>query len=581
MGIKRETMTRHFRLATLLGLLSLAGSAHAFGIQGTVFTTSAQPVWPCDIDVIDRATNLMVPITNDSTLTNGSYNLTLPNGRYDVFFKPKAGNHIFKGEVRDQRVLNNTLVVHMTLPFGKYVAGRVIGTDLAPVAAANIKFVTSAGATPVNVQDSATNPDGTFNSLVDAGVWNIEVIPPTLTRKVPVVFLNSNATVDLNLGDITVVNGALMTCSVSDPTLFPISGAKLTVRTVPGRDKVFIPTNNTNVSGVVSAMLPPGTYDFIAEPSPGLLTTYGTLTQYGVVVGASDATLPNFALPPGRALSAHVVAAGTNANVVNADIDVDWMISPTYPRVETPNDFTNALGNVTVTVGSGNYRFTVQPPVATKLLPVRLLNINVGASAVNLGNIVCPQGHWLDVSVLEAGTNLPIAGANIDLDNLETGTKLITIDDVTGPSGIARIVSDQSLYRVKVSPPSAAYDTAYVVGAFRSLSDTSVTVFMRKKTGILGVGDRGPAAIRMAAPWPNPARNGTRFAFSGHGSGELEIVDVTGRRVATPWQGPIDGEQTAQWTGSDDTGRSVPNGIYFARLRIGSETSSRRIVIAH
>lgn len=574
-------MKRTLRLTTLVGLLTLAGTAHAIGIQGSVFDSNAQPVWPCDIDVIDRATNQMVNITSDSTLPNGNFNMVLPNGRYDVFFKPKVGNHIFKGEFRDQRVNNNTLFLSVSLPRGIYVQGRVLGTDAAPVAAVNLKFATAAGATPTNLQDSATNPDGTFRSMVDAGIWNIEVIPANATHKVPVLFTGANVTSDLNLGDITVLNGSIMTVSVSDPTLFPIAGGKLTVRTVPGRDKMYIPANNTNASGVATAVLPNGTYDFIAEPPAGLMTTYGTLTQYNVVINNADVTLPNFALPVGRQLSAHIVAEGTGTAVNAADIDVDWMISPTYPRVETPNDFTNVLGNFSVTVGAGNYRLTVQPPVATKLLPIRIPNVNVGAANLNMGTLVARQGHWVDVTVLEAGTNLPIGGANIDLDEIRTGNKQSTIDDVTNASGFARIVADTALYRVKVAPPSAAYDTAYAVGGFQGRNDTTITIYMRKKTGVLGVGDRGVSAIRMAAPWPNPTRAGTRFSFAGKGEGELEILDVTGRLVATPWRGTIDGERTTQWSGSDDMGRSVPNGIYFARLRVNSDTSTRRIVIAH
>ena len=574
-------MNRVIRLTTtLLGLLTIASASHAIGISGTVFDFNAAPVWPCDIDVIDRTTGQQVLGIADSTLPNGNYNLVLANGRYDLLFRPKVGNHIFKANVPDQRVSNNTLTVHMTLPLGKYVKGRVVGTDNLPVANVNIKFATAAGATPANLQDSATNPDGTFNALVDPGFWNIEVIPANVTHKVPVIFENANVTADVNLNNIVVVNGSIMTCSISDPSLFPIAGAKLIVRTVPGRDKMYIPANNTNAAGVVTAVLPQGIYDFIGEPPASLLTTYGTLSQYNIVVGASDVTLPNFALPPGRQLLAHVVSAGAPNNVVGADIDVDWMVSPTYPRVETPNDFTNTLGNFSVTVGAGLYRLTIQPPVATKLLPVRIPNISIGATSLNMGTIVCPLGHWLDINVVEAGTGLPIAGANIDLDNLNTGLKLITIDDITNLSGFARIVSDTAFYRVKISPPSASYDTAYVVGGFRSTNDTVITVVMRRKTTVLGVGDRGPAAIRMASPWPNPSRTGTRFAFAGHGQGELDIVDISGRLVATPWKGTIDGEQTAQWTGSDDSGRGVPDGIYFARLRIGSDTNSRRVVVS-
>lgn len=566
------------RFTPLLAIL-LASAASATGITGNVSTTTG-PVWPCDIDVVNRQTNTIVVGIADSTLPNGDYNLVLPNGRYDVFFKPKVGQHIFKGELLDQRVNNNTLSGFIFLSQGIYVSGHVQGTDNAPVANVNLKFVDAAGNTPNNIQDSATDLAGNFNSLVDPGNWRLEVIPALASHRVPLL-LDGPFAADVALGNIVVQTGSIMTCTVTDPTLFPIAGAKLTVRTVPGRDKVFVPTNNTTASGVVQAVLPVGsTFDFIAEPPPALLTTYATLTQYNVLVGATDVTLPNFALPVGRQLSGHVIDGGTGLGIFNADIDVDKWLPTTYPRVETPNDFTNAFGNFAVTVATGTYRITINPPVATKCLPVRINNFSVPAGPLNLGNITCPKGHWIDVHVVEEGTNLPLAGVNLDLDNLNTGLKLITVGDVTDANGFARLVVDSEFYRIKGTPTSAAHDTAWSLGGVRTLADTVYTLVMPRK-GVLGVGSPKLSSVQLANPWPNPSRAVVNFSFSGRGSSRIDIVDVTGRRVATPWQGELAGEQSARWSGTDDQGRSVPDGIYFARLQSGSEHSVRRLVITH
>ena len=101
------------------------------------------------------------------------------------------------------------------------------------------------------------------------------------------------------------------------------------------------------------------------------------------------------------------------------------------------------------------------------------------------------------------------------------------------------------------------------------------------RKGVLAVGGPSASGLRLAAPWPNPTQAGVNFAFAGQGAGELEILDVTGRRVATPWRGQLAGERTARWEGTDDQGRGVPNGMYFARLKAGAERSVRRIAIAH
>ncbi len=568
--------------AALLLLLSIATSASALGVQGNVVNGFGVPMYPCDIDVTDRTTNTIVAGIADSTVANGNYNLVLPNGRYNIVFKPRIGSHVFQGSLIDQRVNNNTTVVNLFLPVGHYVRGKVVGTDNSGLSMTNLRPRTPANVAPVNVQDDGTNLDGTFNTLVDPGVWDFQVIPPNASHKVPRVIEGLDITAaDVDLGNVVVVNGSIMTCSITDPTLFPLAGARLIVRTVPGRNKVFVPFNNTVATGVVTAVLPIGsTFDFIAVAPPGFTTSYATLTQYNVLVGATDVTLPNFALPIGRALSAHVIDGGTLANIFNADIDVDTWLPTTYPRIETPNDFTDAFGNVTVTVASGTYRITINPPVATKCLPVRINNFSVGAAGLNLGNVACPKGHWLDVHVVEEGTGLPMAGVNLDLDNIDTGVKLTTVGDITDAAGFARLVTDNAFYKLKAIPATAANDTAWSLGGMRTLTDTSITVVMPRR-GVLGVGGPSVTGLRLAAPWPNPTHAGMNFAFAGRGSGRIDILDVMGRRVATPWQGELGGEQTVRWTGQDDQGRAVANGVYFARLQVGPQHSVRRLVISH
>jgi len=567
------------RLALLLTFLALAPAARANGIQGNVLKTNGQPVWPCDIDITNRDTGQPVIVSSDSTLPNGHYDLVLPDGRYNLVFKPGIGSHTFQGTLFDQRVEANTITSNITLPIGVYALGRVVDKNAAGVPSTNIRFKDSLGATPNNVQDDGTNADGTFNTLIDPpGTWTVEIIPANGDHKAPVQLQNQNITVDLNLGNVVVQDGFVLTCSVTDPQQFPITGAKVIARTLPTRVKMFTPLNTTSGAGVATIVLPVGTYDVSAEPPLALLTTYATASVYNWAANA-DATLPNFALPPGHLLSAHVVAAGTANPAVGADIDVDMQTPPTFPRIETPNDITDAAGNFTVTVPSGTEMVTINPPVATKLIPVRLNGVVVGSNNVNLGNVSCPIGHWVDITVVTEGTGVPVPNANIDLINLTTGAKLLTVGDVTAANGFARIVSDNAGYRLRISPPDASHDTAEVIGPFRTLQDTVVTVIMPRK-GVLGVGPSVAGGLRLANPWPSPARGTVHFSFSGTGEGELSIVDVLGRRVATPWRGLIGQDGTAAWPARDEGARAVPDGVYFAILCSGGERSVRRLVIA-
>lgn len=93
----------------------------------------------------------------------------------------------------------------------------------------------------------------------------------------------------------------------------------------------------------------------------------------------------------------------------------------------------------------------------------------------------------------------------------------------------------------------------------------------------------GPPAAASLTVAPNPARGPCTFAFtltrSTHGS--LEVYDTGGRRVRVIESGALaPGAHAPRWDGRDDTGRAVPGGVYFARLRLADRDETRRFVLA-
>ncbi|HEX7878345.1 MAG TPA: FlgD immunoglobulin-like domain containing protein [Candidatus Eisenbacteria bacterium] len=103
---------------------------------------------------------------------------------------------------------------------------------------------------------------------------------------------------------------------------------------------------------------------------------------------------------------------------------------------------------------------------------------------------------------------------------------------------------------------------------------------------IVGVPDDptgGAAVLQLGAVNPNPVTTVTWIPFTTAAPGELEltIVDVSGRRVATPHRGfEAAGAHSIPWDGTDDSGRRLPNGIYFARVTTTTETGTTKLVLA-
>jgi len=81
---------------------------------------------------------------------------------------------------------------------------------------------------------------------------------------------------------------------------------------------------------------------------------------------------------------------------------------------------------------------------------------------------------------------------------------------------------------------------------------------------------------------PNPFNPATelRYRLAREGHVTLTVFDLSGRRVRTL----VDGVQTAgahvaTWDGRDATGRLVPAGVYFGRLRTDDAERVQRLVL--
>jgi hypothetical protein len=88
-------------------------------------------------------------------------------------------------------------------------------------------------------------------------------------------------------------------------------------------------------------------------------------------------------------------------------------------------------------------------------------------------------------------------------------------------------------------------------------------------------------AFGVRAAFPNPSAGSIRMSFHLGGAADVsfEIFDLGGRRVRGFALGRLEpGEHQLDWDGSDESGVFAPAGIYFMRLRVGSQSSQARVV---
>ena len=105
---------------------------------------------------------------------------------------------------------------------------------------------------------------------------------------------------------------------------------------------------------------------------------------------------------------------------------------------------------------------------------------------------------------------------------------------------------------------------------------------------VVGADDAAPLPAgqiaRLEENWPNPFNPSTNIRFTVGGKASqpvvLEIYDVRGRRLRSLERGSMEpGTYVRNWDGRDDDGGALASGIYFARLRVGTVSESKKLTL--
>jgi hypothetical protein len=87
-------------------------------------------------------------------------------------------------------------------------------------------------------------------------------------------------------------------------------------------------------------------------------------------------------------------------------------------------------------------------------------------------------------------------------------------------------------------------------------------------------------ALEQNVPNPFNPHTTIRFTLPARTDATLRVYDVTGRLVSEIATGALDaGTHTLRWDGTDRRGHRVASGVYFYRLRAGTHTATRKMVL--
>lgn len=154
-----------------------------------------------------------------------------------------------------------------------------------------------------------------------------------------------------------------------------------------------------------------------------------------------------------------------------------------------------------------------------------------------------------------------------DLDDLDTGL---------GPWDNYVVLDRQGVIRFNTFH-EYAHGSRYQRDRIRTCVDSLIAQNV-------GVDDPAPVSVRLAAH-PNPFAGATAVEFAPAHEGveaHVTVHDLSGRRVATLWQGAAPaGPTRVVWDGRGADGAAAAPGVYVVYARVGSEVRSLRVVRLH
>jgi hypothetical protein len=161
-------------------------------------------------------------------------------------------------------------------------------------------------------------------------------------------------------------------------------------------------------------------------------------------------------------------------------------------------------------------------------------------------------------------------------------TEPIVIWDISENSHILADTLSRGIYFWKVYSYNSQgfYRESSEVLSFHAAGFTSI--------GRDDPGNSLPRAFGLGQNFPNPFNPQTTISFDLSGTNDagvvpvrLEIFDIRGRHLVTLFNGGLEaGHHQFSWDGRDDSGHTVPSGVYIYRLDIGNGSSARKMVLS-
>ena len=357
-------------------------------LSGTVLS-GGLPLSGADINVYSSLTGAKLFIQNDATSVAGTYTVIVPAGTYDVRAAPPIGMILVAQFAYGVQVGAATTCPTLSLPAGVQLSGTVRNAITnAVVADVDIDVDDYFTGTRIATPSDNTNALGVFSVIVPAGIFNITLDPPPNLALQARQFIGIPVPSTVNVGNLTLQPGFLITGTVVSSTGVPVSGTDLDVDTSPGQFRVYTANDTTLPNGTFSMVVPSGTYTLSALAPVGSTLT-GAMTAPFTVTG--NVALGNVTLPQGVLLSGSLTNFFT---LPEANCDIDLLNPITGASYPLTSDLSSVNGTYSVRVPQGVWDVRFKTSKVSLMSDALVPGVSIAAAGLAL-NQSLPLKHIL------------------------------------------------------------------------------------------------------------------------------------------------------------------------------------------
>lgn len=239
----------------------------------------------------------------------------------------------------------------------------------------------------------------------------------------------------------------VITGQVLDDAGLPVASVNIDVFDGAGNE-LLLTDDGTDVNGFFTTTVPSaGIFTVSFRPPPPPTTTHLRRDLASVVI-VGTTNIGTVTLPPGYRLLGRVLRTG---GLPVGGVQIETVPALTGVRYTPENNLTDGFGNYSVAVPRGEIELRFDATdVITPVLVSLAIPMNMTAN-VNIGDRTLIPGFRVSGTVRRADLT-PVAGADIDAEDVATGEKIYTPGDNTNPSGAFSVVVPPGTFEVEVCP---------------------------------------------------------------------------------------------------------------------------------